>query len=101
MPSKLSIYETAKAGGEYFKFYEHYWDVYLARLRRASKSYEKVIAEHEAWIKNPSLKLGEEMPELVVKRYVEGKWPRDIARNLAYKAIIDGIIEERTHGPAD
>lgn len=96
-----SLYEEAKAGGEYAKFYERYRGEYLSRLRRASKSYEKVIAEHGEWIRNPSVKLGADAPEEVARRYVDAKWPRDIARNREYKAIIDGIIEERQHGKPD
>lgn len=96
-----NVYEIAKAGGDYSKFFERYKDVYLSRLKRALRSYEKVIAEHEDWIKNPAGKLGSDASEDVVKRYVEGKWPRDIARNAAYKAIIEGIIEERKNGRSD
>jgi hypothetical protein len=31
-----------------------------------------------------------------IRRYVEKKWPEDIARNTAYLEIITGIIAERT-----
>ncbi len=93
-----TIYETAKDGGAYSKFYEQYKDVYLPGLRRAAKSFEEVIAEHEKWIKNPSLKLKNTDDLHYVKRYTEKKWPRDIARNSAYKSIIEGIIEERENG---
>lgn len=89
-----SIYETAKSGGDYSKHYERYKNEYLPRLHRASRSYEKVISEHAAWIKNPALKLGEDFDADLVRFYTEIKWPGDIARNQAYKAI----IEERTHG---
>jgi len=94
----ITPYEIAKAGGEYSKFYERYKNEYLPRLQRAVKSYERVIAEHEQWIAEPSLKLGKDAPDDVVRRCVEDKWPRDIARNAAYRSIIVGIIGERRHG---
>ena len=96
-----TVHETAKSGGEYSKHYERYKDEYLSRLRRAARSYDKVIAEHEEWIKNPESKLGNDKDPDYVRLYTEGKWPDDIARNRAYKSIIEGIIEERTHGKPD
>ena len=96
-----SIFETAKSGGEYSKHYERYKGEYLSRLRRAARSYEKVIAEHEEWIKNPAIKLKDRNDADYVRLYTEGKWPDDIARNRAYKIIIEGIIEERKHGKPD
>lgn len=101
LPMEKSAYEIAKSGGDYSKFYERYQSEYLPRLQRAVKSYDKVIVEHEKWIRNPSLKLGTDASPEVVRRYAEDKWPRDIARNLAYKSIIKGIIEERKNGKPD
>ncbi len=101
MANKPSIYEAARAGGDYAKFYAKNRDLYLPGLRKASKSYGKVLAEHEEWIKNPYSKVESDKPEDEVRYLVEKKWPKDIARNSAYKAIIDGIIEDRTHGEAD
>jgi hypothetical protein len=101
MSGAAAIYAAAKAGGEYAQFYEKNRNLYLARLRRASKSYGKIIADHEEWIRNPALKLAPGLPQEAVKRYAEQKWPKDIARNSAYKAIIDGIIQDRENGKAD
>ncbi len=98
---KSNVYETAKSGGDYAKFYQRYKDEHLPRLNRAAKSLEKVIAEHEAWIKNPALKLGQHAEAEYARRYVEVKWPKDIARNWAYKDIIDGIIGDRKSGKAN
>jgi hypothetical protein len=50
-------FEIAKTGGHYAKFYERYKNEYSTRLERAVKSYGDVIAEHEARIKNPAIKL--------------------------------------------
>lgn len=92
---KPSAYETAKSGGDYAKFYDRYRSEYLPRLRRAERSYEQVIADHERWIKDPAAKLKPGLSPEEIRRYVERKWPSDIARNAAYLDIIKGIIGER------
>lgn len=89
------VYQIARSGGVYAKFYQRYKNEYTPRLERAVKSLEKTIAEHESWIKNPALKLGSDISPDVVKRCVADKWPKDIARNAAYKSIIEGILQER------
>lgn len=88
-------YAIAKSGGDYAKHYERYKNEYASRLKRAIRSYELVIQEHQEWIENPSLKLSEDMDENLVRLYVEKKWPADMARNQAYKDIIIGILLER------
>jgi len=75
--------------------YERYKDEYTSRLNRSARSYERVIQEHLSWIENPYLKLPADADEETIKRYVEQKWPDDIARNQAYKDIIIGILMER------
>ncbi|MFM8442904.1 MAG: hypothetical protein ACKN9W_06115 [Methylococcus sp.] len=88
-------YAIAKSGGDYAKHYERYKNEYTSRLKRAIRSYELVIKEHQAWLENPYLKLSKDMDENLVRLYVEKKWPADIARNQAYKDIIIGILLER------
>lgn len=92
---RKSAYEIAKQGGDYVGHYQRYKNEYSSRLVRAARSYEKVIQEHRAWIENPASKLGNDVEEEIVRRYVEKKWPQDIARNQAYLDIIEGILMER------
>ncbi|MTW20529.1 hypothetical protein [Allochromatium palmeri] len=91
-----SAYDLAKSGGDYAKFYERYKGEYLPRLQRAERSYRRVIAEHEGYIRDPMSKLKPGLSAEEIRRYVEKKWPEDIARNTAYLEIITGIIAERT-----
>jgi hypothetical protein len=88
------IFNQAKQGGAYSKFYNRYKNEYTKRLNKATKSFDEVIAEHELWIADPSLKLGSNPPENSVRRNIK-KWQEDIERNRTYKIIIQGIIEGR------
>lgn len=90
-----NAFEEAKSGGDYSNHCERYKDEYTSRLNRAARSYERVIQEHLAWMENPFLKLPEDTDAETIKRYVEQKWPDDIARNQAYEDIIIGILMER------
>jgi hypothetical protein len=92
---KPSAYDIAKSGGDYSKFYERYRSEYLPRLQRAERSYRKVIEDHEDYIRDPMSKLKPGLSPEEIRRYVEKKWPDDIARNTAYLEIITGIIAER------
>lgn len=91
---KNDVYKTAKNGGDYAKFYSRYKDEYLTRLNRSIRSFEKIIAEHKAWIADPAIKLRNNPTQDIVEIY-KLKWQQDIDRNLAYKAIIKGIKEDR------
>ena len=88
------IFNEAKQGGTYSKFYNRYKNEYTKRLDKAIKSFDAVIAEHELWIADPSLKLGSSPPVSSVRRNIK-KWQEDIERNRTYKIIIQGIIEDR------
>ena len=91
---KNDIFNAAKKGGDYSKFYENYKGRYTKNLNKASSSYDKVVEEHKAWINDPSIKLGNNPPIEAVKQNTI-KWHEDIRRNLAYKSIVDGILEDR------
>lgn len=90
-----SAYDVAKAGGTYRKFLrerERYTD---GQLERSARSYRRTIAEHEAWIAEPYLKVPRNMPPAAIERYISKKWPADIRRNQAYLSIVEGILGSR------
>lgn len=89
-----NIYETAKNGGDYSKFYDQYKKKYTKELDKAIRSFIKVIEEHKMWIDNPNIKLGEN-PTAESIAIHKKKWQRDIDRNSAYKDITEGLREER------
>lgn len=92
----LPSYDLAKAGGAYNKFYDVNASLRLSSLERASRSYGKVIAQHEAWLANPESKKWKPGTSQQDKDYcVQKKWPRDLKRNRTYQEIIDGIIKEK------
>lgn len=92
----LPSYDLAKAGGAYNKFYDVNASLRLSSLERASRSYGKVISQHEAWLENPESKKWEPGTSQQDKDYcVQKKWPRDLKRNRTYLEIIDGIIKEK------
>lgn len=97
---KNDAYEIAKSGGDYSKFYENYKDRYTKNLNKASSSYDKVVEDHKAWINDPSIKLGSNPPIEAVKQNTI-KWHEDIRRNLAYKSIVEGILEDRKNGKSN
>lgn len=88
------IYQEAKNGGDYAKFYEQYKNKYTKELDRAIRSFTKVIEEHRMWIEDPTIKL-KDIPTVEAIAIVKKKWQRDIDRNAAYKAIVEGLKNER------
>ena len=92
--NNMDIFKEAKSGGTYAGFYDRYKNEYTKRLNKSIKSYEEVIAEHEAWIRNPKLKLGDGHEQKIIEQNIK-KWREDITRNSDYKTIIKGILEDK------
>ena len=92
--NNMDIFKEAKSGGTYAGFYDRYKNEYTKRLNKSVKSYEDVIAEHEAWIRNPKLKIGDGHEQKIIEQNIK-KWQEDIARNSDYKTIIKGILEDK------
>lgn len=91
----ISSYADASTGGRYSGFFTEHASYSDAQLRRSARTLQKTIAEHEAWIRDPYLKLPEQTPAFDVTNLVSKKWPKDIARNRAYLEIVQGILRER------
>ena len=66
-------------------------------MKKAVKSYEKRITQHEGWIKDPRTKNPNfySIPWDERESYVEIKWPNDITRLREEKEVIEGILRER------
>lgn len=90
-----NAYEVAKAGGKHAGFFKQYLSLPDRLLEKAAHGFEKQIALHDRWIKNPFLKLPPDFPPLEIERLVTKKWPSDIARLEEQKEIALGILKER------
>lgn len=71
----------------------------MVSSRNDDPYFEKRIAEREAWIKDPSSKLGvdEYLAEEVARR-VQVKWPQGVARLKAQRAIYAAVLKEKEDG---
>lgn len=69
------------------------------QIRSGIASFDKRVEEHEAWIKDPSSKPGvDEHPAEDVARWVHVKWPRDVVRLKAQRAIYAAVLKEKEDG---
>lgn len=88
-------YEVAKTGGKHAGFLKQYSSLPDHLLEKAARGFEKQIAIHNSWIKNPFLKLPPDYPPPEIERLVTKKWPSDIARLEEQKVIILELLKER------
>jgi len=94
-----NTYEVAKAEGAphhgWLKQYEKLPD---HLIQKSIRSIQKQIQEHEAWIKNPTLKLGDvnQVDPRALSDYIHHKWPSDIQRQKEQLSILQGILEARS-----
>lgn len=69
------------------------------QLRAGIASFDKRVAEHEGWIADPSIKPGvAEHPTEDIARWVKTKWPQDVARLKAQRAIYVAVLKEKEDG---
>lgn len=62
-------------------------------------SFDKRIAEHEAWIVEPTTKPGVSGHAADdIARWKTIKWPRDVARLKVQRAIYVAVLEEKEDG---
>lgn len=92
--NNMDVFKEAKSGGNNAGFYNTYKNKYTKELLKAKKSFTKVVDEHKSYIDDPSIKLGDNPPSYLVDRY-RIKWQKDIERNLAQQAIVQGILKEK------
>jgi hypothetical protein len=92
------IFEAAKNGGKHAGFYNNYKDKDERQICRGIASIEEQIAEHEDKIKNPEKYISDfaNLDPRQQKALIERKWPSDIARQKEQKAILEGILTERS-----
>ncbi|MGE0209888.1 MAG: minor capsid protein [Lysobacteraceae bacterium] len=91
----VSAYADASTGGQYAGFFTEHAKYSDAQLQRSVRSLQKTIAEHEAWVQDPFLKLSGDESAFEISNLVNKKWPKDIARNRAYLEIVQGILRGR------
>jgi len=66
------------------------------QLRAGIATFGKRIEEHEGWIANPLSKAGVELHEREdIDRWVRHKWPQDIERLKAQRAIYEAVLKEK------
>jgi hypothetical protein len=69
-------------------------------LQKTIKSFEKLIAKHEEWIKNPTLK-NPDFYSLDARRQdnlLNHHWAKDIERHGEFIDIVRNVLKERAHG---
>jgi hypothetical protein len=95
-----SAFDIAKSGGPHAGLLRNIRATQgLDQLRAGIKRYTKQIQDHEGWIANPLSKHGvSEYPAEDVARWVNQKWPADIERLKAQRAIYEGVLKEKDDG---
>lgn len=69
------------------------------QLRSGIGSFTRQIEAHERWIANPSTKPGVDLaPQDDVDRWRAEKWPQDVARLKAQRAIYAAVLKEKEDG---
>ncbi len=93
-----TAFDTAKAGGIHYGLFKRYMNDPDHLIEKAVRSYEKRIAEHQAWITHPELKLPPDITNQELDYLVKRKWPDDIKRLEQERDVMIGILEERNRG---
>lgn len=91
-------YQIAAAGGTHAGTLARYRNEGTIQLRKAIRSLTRRIAEHEQWIADPTIKLGDPYDATEARYLVESKWTKDVARLRAQRDLISGILQERGYG---
>lgn len=94
-------YEVAKAAnGKYHGWLKQQRNLPVHLLEKAIRSFEALIADHEAWIEDPTRKNPDfyQLPTVQQKHLLEKYWPDDIRRHRDSIEILKGIIREKQHG---
>jgi hypothetical protein len=98
MEKDISIYETAKNGGDYYLTYKLLNNQSDGELVKSLNSFTENVAEHLKKISNPE-KNAEDINWNNVgeddKKGLIAKWNKDAKRNNIFKEIAEGILIER------
>lgn len=71
----------------------------LHQLRAGVAKLTRQIEDHRRWIADPASKPGvASHPAEDIARWVDEKWPADIARLEDQRAIYEAVILEKEHG---
>ena len=90
-----TAYETARAGGSHANFLRDYGALPDHLIEKALRSLGRQVELHQAWIADPTAKLGGQFDREYARRLVEQKWPKDILRQREQIEILRGILRER------
>ena len=93
-------YEVAKKGGPHKEWYKKQLELTESQVRKAIRSFEKQIEQHQGWIRNPLTKTPDFYSFDVRRRQnlVEHHWPADIQRHKDLIAILRGVLREKGYG---
>ena len=93
-------FENAKVGGKHSEWYKRQLMLSDAELNKSIKSFEKLIAKHQDWINNPTLK-NPDFYQLDVRRQdnlLNHHWKRYIERHREFIDIVKGVLREKANG---
>lgn len=93
-------YEIAKAGGRNQGVIQRFGAEREAVIRKAIRSLEKRIAEHEDKIANPWAYIDSNTPKFHADDLVSRYWPREITNFRQQIDVLNGILMERGYEPA-
>ena len=93
-----SAYDIAKSGGAHAGFLKDRMTHPDAFLQRSLSSIQAQINQHQQWITNPALKLGDltSYDARQVEALVTKKWPADIKRQQQQADILQGLLNDRS-----
>jgi hypothetical protein len=71
----------------------------LNQLRAGVAKMTRQIEDHQRWMVDPGSKPGvSQHPPEDIARWVNEKWPADIARLMEQRAIYEAVIKEKESG---
>lgn len=92
-------YVEARAGGRHSGWYADQRSNGDRQIRKGIRSIKRQIADHLAWIENPTLKVEDwASKDERYRRKLLRRWQGDIARQREQVEILEGILLERSHG---
>ncbi|MCK7493265.1 MAG: hypothetical protein MZW92_18880 [Comamonadaceae bacterium] len=93
------VYEIAKAGGKHSGLIRRFKDDTDYAIRKSVQSLRRQVELHAAYIADPFLKVDRSIGELAMKRLVELKWPKEIARLKEEVEVLESLLlMERRNG---
>ena len=91
--------EAKRVDGKHYGWYLRQQELKDAELEKGLRSFERLIARHEAWLTDPATKVQSFYGERIERQQaLIAGWQQDIKRHREFIDILRGILKERKNG---